>query len=58
MIMEPCMLSFLFRFEFEESYKVNSIALYSDSYKHAMEQVALFLGESCFTHLCSIHRFF
>lgn len=48
----------LFRFEFEESYKVNAIVVPSDSYKHAMEQVALILGESCFTHLCSIHRIY
>lgn len=55
MYTEVCIL---FRFAFEESYKVNSIVVPSDSYKHAMEQVALILGDSCFTHLCSIYRIF
>lgn len=49
------MVNHFYRFEFEESFKINAISLYSDSLKNAINQVSLILGESCMNHVQSIN---
>lgn len=47
----------LFRFEFDEGYKVNALVVRADTFTDAISQASLILGDYCLKyHLCSIHK--
>lgn len=52
------MSNILYRFEFEESFKVNAIVIPADTLKLAIIQVELILGESALNCVTSVHTLY
>ena len=48
----------LFRFEFDETYFINSIVIRSDSFNDAISQICLLLGDSIMDKVNFVHKIY
>lgn len=49
-------MDFLFRFEFDERYFINSLVVRADNFRAAISNITLVLGDSIMNYVISIHK--